>query len=179
MIAIEKVIPDLSMVKDMLTQYDYVDSFHFCFEDEKGIDSSAIARLFLICGPKWGNTLMTLRDQAARCIGLKTMTKDVEKKRVEETDFIPRQRVGIFKVYEKNDREIILGEDDKHLNFRVSILLSSIGLSQCERKISITTVVKFNNLLGRLYFLPVKPFHRLIIYSMMKNMKKRLDSGSY
>ena len=36
------------------------------------------------------------------------------------------------------------------------------------------TVVKFNNRLGRLYFFFIRPFHKVIIRSMLKRVAKRL-----
>ena len=39
---------------------------------------------------------------------------------------------------------------------------------------TITTVVKFNNRLGRLYFFFIRPFHKVIIRSMLKRVAKRL-----
>ena len=33
----------------------------------------------------------------------------------------------------------------------------------------VSTIVRFNNWLGRLYFLPVRPIHRLIVPAMLRN----------
>ena len=61
-----------------------------------------------------------------------------------------------------------MGEDDKHLNFRTSIMID-----KSKSTISLITLVHFNNVWGKLYFLPVKPFHRLIIRSLLKKYNKR------
>ena len=46
--------------------------------------------------------------------------------------------------------------------------------SPVEQTFTITTVVKFNNRLGRLYFFFIRPFHKVIIRSMLKRVAKRL-----
>jgi Protein of unknown function (DUF2867) len=39
----------------------------------------------------------------------------------------------------------------------------------------LTTVVHFNNSLGRAYLLVVLPFHRLIVTSLLRNVAHRLS----
>ncbi|HJV20387.1 MAG TPA: DUF2867 domain-containing protein, partial [Sediminibacterium sp.] len=69
-----------------------------------------------------------------------------------------------------------LGEDDKHLNFRVSLLINRQS-DYCEnKKIIISTTVKFNNWFGRLYFLLVRPFHKLIVPIMLKGIIKNIEN---
>jgi hypothetical protein len=59
-----------------------------------------------------------------------------------------------------------MGIDDKHLNFRVSILLKDIDTPTThsgpqEREIHVTTVVKINNWFGHIYMFFIKPFHKV------------------
>ena len=75
----------------------------------------------------------------------------------------------MFQVFDKNENELILGEDDKHLNFRISLFIDHQS-----KEIIITTTVIYNNWFGKLYFLPVKPFHRFIVPSMLKAIIKEL-----
>jgi len=50
-------------------------------------------------------------------------------------------RVGIFKIYSTSETEIVLGEDDKHLNFRVSVLCSAGVAPESGRELVVSTVV--------------------------------------
>lgn len=65
--------------------------------------------------------------------------------------------------------QIILGQDDQHLDFRICIqkIKQNEGLV-----IEMETRVSFHNAFGRLYFLIVKPFHRLIAPRLLKRMIK-------
>ncbi|MBK8635269.1 MAG: DUF2867 domain-containing protein [Saprospiraceae bacterium] len=84
------------------------------------------------------------------------------------------EQLGLFKVYGINDREVVMGEDDKHLNFRVSMFLNEKPGDPAKKQLTISTVVQFNNWFGKLYFLPVRPFHKIIVPVMLKGIIKQL-----
>ncbi len=77
-------------------------------------------------------------------------------------------RVGIFKVYSTGPMEVVLGEDDKHLDFRVSVLCSSGPSPANTRHLVLSTVVHCHNRLGRFYILLIAPFHRLVVQSALR-----------
>ena len=70
---------------------------------------------------------------------------------------------------------MILGEDDKHLNFRISLLTENLNTEQIKKEVTISTTVEFNNWFGKIYFLPVRPFHKLIVPRMLKAIIKELE----
>lgn len=107
---------------------------------------------------------MHIRDGIVRRMGLKTTS---HRKFKPQLAFVPGEKAGIFNILDKNDRELILGEDDKHLNFRVSLYLQPP--ESAPQQLVCTTTVHYNNAWGRLYFFFVKPFHRLIVPAILKN----------
>lgn len=48
-------------------------------------------------------------------------------------------------MFDKNENEIILGEDDKHLNFRVSLFIEQQSNNPQKKDLTISTTVEFNN----------------------------------
>lgn len=97
-------------------------------------------------------------------MGLKTDTKAEAS--------LPYYPIGskavLFRVTDRNESEIVMDEDDKHLNFKTSVMVERInGFTQ----VWLTTIVHFNNTLGRLYFWPVKPFHKALIKSRLKKLQ--------
>jgi len=66
-----------------------------------------------------------------------------------------------------------MAENDKHLNFKTSVLAS---VNETGMDLYFTTIVHFNNIWGRLYFIPVKPFHRLILISSINRIIKKNES---
>lgn len=83
-------------------------------------------------------------------------------------------RVGIFKVYGTSETEIILGEDDTHLDFRVSVLCSAGATAGGHRQLTVSTVVHCHNLLGRAYLLVIAPFHRMVVKA---NLRRAAEVG--
>jgi len=87
----------------------------------------------------------------------------------------PGERIGLFKVFASHENEVILGEDDKHLNFRISLFLEKFSDKNSKKNLTVSTTVVFNNWLGRVYFLPVRPFHSLIVPTILKGIIKDLE----
>ena len=54
-----------------------------------------------------------------------------------------------------SDEEVLFGEDDGHLDYRVSLLAR-------DRQATLSTVVRFHGNVGRAYFLILRPFHRVL-----------------
>ena len=98
--------------------------------------------------------------------GLKAEMADIKKI---NPPFIKGKKYGIFSIFEISKREVIIGTNDKHLDFRVSLLADD------SQKLFISTVVKFHNVFGRIYFFIVKHFHRLIVPAMIKRMAANLE----
>jgi hypothetical protein len=119
--------------------------------------------------PHWVTLLIRLRDRIAGIIGLKTAGRSARRDLGHNTLQVG-DRLGIFKVFDRAGDELLLGEDDWHLDFRVSVLVGNDGSADWA---IVSTVVRFNSWLGRAYFLPVRPFHKLIVPAMLRNAYQR------
>ncbi|MGJ7494701.1 DUF2867 domain-containing protein [Variovorax sp. RT4R15] len=100
-------------------------------------DVLALARCALERPAPWVDRLMAVRDAIVSLFGLKT----ARALRADNGAASP-PRVGIFRIYETLPDEVVLGEDDRHLDFRVSVQRSAGQLTA-------VTVVHCHNLLGR------------------------------
>jgi hypothetical protein len=125
-------------------------------------DPELLARFIFSQQAPWVSTLMTVRDMLVAGFGLKT-TKHLTSLGAEGR----AARVGIFKIYSTSQNEVVLGEDDKHLDFRLSVLCSGQQSSGGKRQVVLSTVVHCHNRLGRLYILLIAPFHRLVVQSTL------------
>lgn len=171
-------IPSQSILGNTKRAFDYIDSFQCSFSEKRQESSiTKIGTLFMSGGPKWADTLLAIRDKIVKPFGLKTSDQITGKPtQPDDIKYELGERLGIFKLFEKTENEIVLGEDDTHLNFRVSLLLDPVAGETDEKRLSITTAVTFNNLFGRIYFLPVKPFHRLIVRKTLRNIVHQIES---
>ncbi len=49
------------------------------------------------------------------------------------------------------------------------------NVKEKKKNVSVTTAVKFNNALGRVYFFFIKPFHRMIVPILFKRKFKQFE----
>ena len=169
--------PEKSVLSRKKKDFDYTDSFEGKLTNEnQNIDISEIGKTFFISGPKWGKKMFVFRNKVVGLLGLKTGSETKKQQMEKDVTCEVGEHIGIFKVFDKTNNEIILGEDDKHLDFRVSLLFDKDKEDPDDkRSLTISTTVKFHNWLGVLYFLPVRPFHKLIVPAMLKNMIGQLE----
>jgi hypothetical protein len=151
---------------------DYADAYRVRLPDGASSDPEAITLAVLGTAPGWVTLLMRVRDWLAGMIGLKTSEQLLRR---DGTRASPQwiDDLGIFNVFERRADELLLGENDRHLDFRVSVLVQRDGDAKWA---IVSTVVQFNNWLGRAYFLPVRQFHKLIVPAMIRHAYRRYST---
>lgn len=125
-----------------------------------------IAIITFFTMPKWVLFLLWLRNAIVRPFGLKTGESPAYAPPTRE-DLISGRYKGIFAIEHVTEEEITFGTDDRHVDFRVSVLKTGEPAGHA----AISTWVHPHNLIGRLYLLAVYPFHKLIVWRMMANLK--------
>jgi len=151
-----KDYPENTMILTDMDRVDYFDSYMITKSMPDSINE--LTRQ-LLKAPGWVNALGKLRDLLVKPFGLKTEIEIKEEQLDSEFDFAP--------VLFRNDHEIVMGLNDKHLYFRLSVL----NVVQHETaQVFLTTVVRFNNLGGKIYFSAIRLFHGLIVRSMLRRL---------
>lgn len=125
--------------------------------------------------PRWTQQLMALRNRLVRLVGLKDLGQ-LHDGHPPASGRSPRDarsyqvgdRVGIFLIRHLSDTEVVMGQDDKHLNVQVS--LSKHGPGSGPATVAISTVVHIHNALGHAYMAVVTPFHRRIARAMAQRL---------
>lgn len=138
----------------------------YSIELPSGVSSNPelLARFIFAHQAPWISRLMAVRDTLVAGFGLKTA------KHLALLDAgSGAGRLGIFKIYSTSPTEVVLGEDDKHLDFRLSVLCSGQSSPGAKRHLTLSTVVHCHNRLGRLYIFLIAPFHRLVVQSTLRS----------
>lgn len=170
-------LPENSVLSREKENFDYIDSFEGKLADTgHSIDITEVGKAFFTSSPKWGKKMFAFRNKIVSLFGLKTGTETDAAKAADRFTCEVGEHVGLFKIFGKTNNEIILGEDDKHLDFRISLLFDENKDQKDAGFLTISTTVKYHNWLGVLYFLPVRPFHKLIVPAMLKNMIGQLEN---
>jgi len=122
--------------------------------------------------PRWTQQLMAVRNTLVQLVGLKGVgqlhdvhplasgasSRDASSYRVGD-------RVGIFLIRHLSDTEVVMGQDDKHLDVQVS--LTKHPQADGPATVAVSTVVHIHNTLGHAYMAIITPFHRRIVRAML------------
>lgn len=142
--------------QQLLPQIDFADTFSTTNHVD---DIETITRLVFETTPVWVEALFSIRNKIVQFFGLKT-----ERPADYNENFKVGGYVYFFKIYSLSENEVILGADDKHLNFRAVVSKTK----DPRYNIKLSTLVQFNNKMGRVYMKIIKPFHRMVLMHMLK-----------
>jgi len=156
----ETTLPKSSALAALREPGDFLDCF-FGPHGPDPVSTLAAARIALSQMPGWATRLAALRNALVGPLGLKT---GAAPERVSPlTPAAVGDSIGIFRIISLSDTEVIVGEDDKHLDFRASIFKDDKGFY-------LATWVKPHNLGGRAYLATIMVFHKLIVADAMRRV---------
>lgn len=146
----------VTLPHDALPEADWGDAFATCvnkpFDNARAAGEAAFATF-----PLWVYWLMALRNVIVAPFGLKTgRNRDTGE-----------DRVGFFPLIAEHPDQVVMGMDDRHLDFRCIV---DLGAAETGQEVVITTVLKRHNLLGRIYLSVITPFHKAILRMTMKRL---------
>jgi hypothetical protein len=117
-------------------------------------DLEVLARATLERPAAWIRALTWVRDALMATVGVKSS------RAIGAAAAARGPVIGYFPLLSKSAGELVVGEDDRHLDFRVAILLRTGAAGG--RELVVATVVHCHNRLGRTYLAVIAPFHRAI-----------------
>lgn len=131
-------LPPFSALHTRVGARDFLD----CYAVRSSLSPRPAAQI-ITSFPGWARGLLFVRRIVTTPFGLSNDGPDAPDK------------LGPFPVESENERELIAGFDDKHLDFRVSVISS-------EGQVYLSTWVRPHHVGGRLYLNAIMPFHVLI-----------------
>jgi Protein of unknown function (DUF2867) len=153
-------VPVPLTARAFLPQAQMSDAYHLVVDDA-ALDAATAAHRMFGHMPWWVRVLMALRNRLVGSLGLETGR---EKRRAASP------RIGLFPIMALTPHHVLLGLDDKHLDFRVAI--DVLPLPGAGQQVTATTLVRTHNLLGRLYLAMVLPFHRVIVPALLAQVAR-------
>lgn len=136
---------------------DYADSTIVALGPHGSVDPAAWARrLFdFETMPRWIAAALRLRQVAVRLIG------------------IPPASLDVFQISEHGGDEVLIAADDMHLDFRCAV-----AVDEELRLVRVTTTVRFNGWRGRVYFVPVRLVHPIVVRAMVRGAGRWFERES-
>lgn len=160
-------LPSESSLGGLFAGADLADAFAIALPATATRDVLVLSRFIFGDPAPWISFLLALRDTGVSLVGLKTSRQLRARARAHD-----ESRIDFFRLYSVSDHEVILGEDDKHLDFRVSIQLRPASRGAPGELVA-TTVVHCHNRLGRAYIALIRPFHRVVVRSLLGRAARR------
>lgn len=157
-------LPSESAIANVYASVNLADAYSIELPADASTHPELLARFIFAHQAPWISSLMAVRDAVVAGFGLKTAKHLASLEAQSGTG-----RLSIFRVYNTSPTEVVFGEDDKHLDFRISVLCSGRSSPGAQRHLTMSTVVHCNNRLGRLYLFLIAPFHRLVVQSSLRS----------
>jgi hypothetical protein len=165
---VEKVqLPQNSLFRGIPVKYNYSDSYSIEVDYNIEHTPEFFAKNFLTNFSSWVYSLFKLRNILVKPFGIPADDG------IMDYPFQTIQKGAVFSFFNVLDfkpEELLLFAPDKHLDAWFSFYVLKKGN---RNELTITTIVKYNNIKGRFYFTFIRPFHKLIIISKMKSMLKK------
>lgn len=139
-------LPASSPLHERIKANDFID----CYRVDADVPVRKAAEI-ITDFPNWAGLLLKLRRLVTTPFGLSNDGPESDDK------------VGIFPVESETATEIIAGFNDRHLNFRVSVISKN-------NHVYLATWVHRHNFGGRLYLAMILPFHILIARDALKRV---------
>ena len=141
-----------------LDHADWADAYQVSVPSGRMFANAREAGEAIVLGfPSWTRPLLVLRGLIMAPFGLKG-PEHIRKMRVDA--------IGFFPIVSQNDHCLVAGFDDSHLDFRLVVELETLADS---RNVSLATIIRRNNRIGRIYLAAILPFHRMIVKAALRN----------
>jgi len=116
--------------------------------------------------PWWMKLLLIVRNKLVSLAGLDAPTAS-EFLHVEIKDrYVVGEKIGVWPIFWIGEDEIIAGRNNKHMDFRLSVLKVLDG---DRTSVVVSTICTVHNLSGKVYLFFVVPFHRYGVRRLLGN----------
>lgn len=161
---VTRIAPPFGALSSWYDNADLVDSYELKLPSDAPRDARLLARAMLGKPSLFVDIAMRVRDVVVRPFGVKTSAEIRNQTLGSHIDFSP--------VLSENNCEVILGEDDYHLDFRIELAVLS---DETRRRFVVTSVVRCHNSLGRVYLHAIRPLHKRIATGALRRLDTQLS----
>jgi hypothetical protein len=122
---------------------------------------------------------MIVRNRIASWCGLEAPTATEIISPEMRTSYVVGDKIGGWPIFALTDTELVAGRDNRHLDFRLSILKefnadAFAGATRESTSMVISTVCTVHNMFGKLYLVVIIPFHQ---WGVQKLIARAIAAG--
>ena len=165
-------MPSLSALSRIVEAVYYQDSYCAPLL-ERDLDLPDIFQAIFAHHPTWIKISLIVRNRIVRSFGLDAASDAEIFNFTPKSSYSVGDKIGIWPIFVLTDTELIVGRDNRHLDFRLSILKIT---DTNPAMVIVTTICQVHNLFGKLYLFFVVPFHKWGVKKILSNavVNKRL-----
>jgi hypothetical protein len=161
-------VPSDSVLAPLYVGADLLDAFAIHLPVRASDDLEVLARAAFERPAGWIRALTWVRDAMMATVGVKSS------RAIGAAAAARGPVIGYFlPLLSKSAGELVVGEDDRHLDFRVAILVRTGAAGG--RELVVVTVVHCHNRLGRTYLAVIAPFHRAIARANLEQAARVME----
>ncbi len=116
--------------------------------------------------PMWMKILLIIRNKIASLCGLHVPTVDDILNPIVSSSYAVGDKIGPWPIFMLTEAELVAGRDNKHLDFRLSVLREANGEMA---RVVVSTVCTVHNAFGKIYLFFIVPFHKWGLKRIMSN----------
>lgn len=161
--------PASSALPRYLEAYSFTDSYQAVLNRPELTIQQIYLALFAH-HPWWAKALLILRTKIVSLFGIGGPSASQMNRPEIKDAYAIGEKIALFTLYAQDEDELIAGGNDRHLDFRVSVLrLRENGTA----RVVVTTVVQTHNLFGRVYLAIITPFHKFGVKHLLSTAVAR------
>ncbi len=101
----------------------------------------------------WMKVLLIVRHRMASICGLDAPTASEGMNLEIKSSYRVGDKIGVWPIFTLTETELVAGRDNKHLDFRLSVLRETDS-------VVVSTLCTVHNVFGKLYLFVIIPFHK-------------------
>ena len=129
-------------------------------------DAGMVDIFFAIFGhhPAWMKLALIIRNRIAGLCGLEAPTTAEVNHLEIKSSYRVGDKIGVWPIFALSDTELVAGRNNKHLDFRLSVLKDGDGTN---RSVVVSTICNVHNRFGKIYLFFIIPFHKWGVRQLM------------
>ncbi len=116
--------------------------------------------------PMWMKIILMIRNRIAAWCGLEAATASETMHFEIKSSYSAGDKIGVWPILSLTENELVAGRDNKHLDFRLSVLKVVNGNSA---DVVVSTICVVNNTFGKIYLFFIVPFHKWGVQHLIAN----------
>lgn len=116
--------------------------------------------------PMWMKLILIIRNRIASLCGLEAASTSEMLHPAFKGSYRVGDKIGVWPIFLLTESELVAGRDNKHLNFRLSVLKVKDGDTA---RVVVSTICMVNNTFGKVYLFFIIPFHKWGVQRLIKN----------